>query len=539
MKKIPTSCRGVVSLYFFTLIFIIFSCRKDNRGEHNELRSPNDKFDYSEYKILYENSFKTYKSFSLGERLFNAIKGRDLMWDKGYVFERSDSSLVAEFTMVVDSTIICYAPPATAAKKTFANKTDAVFLTFHNGSRMNFYMKVVEDISEHKEKPLINAVHYTDIPAGFTGMVYYFTFDHKFINGWMYKNGALTAEATLVPSLGNSTDTKVLSTGSVSKPLNMAPNCETYETKFYNCYYGSWTSNGVTYSSEVTCDYMYSTTTTVCTGTGSGGGGSVGGGGGGGGGGTTPNPNPCVPVIEQPQVVSIKVIAGKNQVLNVPPPPPIGVDPGGGGNPPCPPVSNPPLTDIVNNLTGCNYAVVEKLRSKDLKGQVAGIMQSTFGTTDKVNAVFIESTDTYTRPAFSLPLTDRTRDGIHYYDYEIRINKNTLPSDASQEFKAAIFIHELLHGYLTFTNSSEANTQMLQHYDIATKYVDGIAQLLTNVFGLDKGKAVSLAIGGVKDLSVSNPVIYNQILNAHHTSQSQINLDYEFQRAGLDGTKCP
>ncbi|MBS7563606.1 hypothetical protein KHS38_04235 [Mucilaginibacter sp. Bleaf8] len=247
-------------------------------------------------------------------------------------------------------------------------------------------------------------------------------------------------------------------------------------------------------------------------------------------------------MIEQPQVVSIKVIAGKNQVLNVPPPPPIGGDPGGGGNTPCPPANNtsPALTDIKNELTGCNGVVVDKLKNKNMVGQVASIIQTTFGTTDKVNAMFIESTETYNRPAFSFPLKNVTKsDGSRQYDFLIRVNTNVLPRDASQEFKAAIFVHELLHGYLSYVNSSKANTQMLQHYDIATKYVNGIASLLNNVFGVNINIATSLALGGVKDLSVSNPTTYNQILKDHNTTQSQINVDYEYQRAGLEGTKCP
>lgn len=60
---------------------------------------------------------------------------------------------------------------------------------------------------------------------------------------------------------------------------------------------------------------------------------------------------------------------------------------------------------------------------------------------------------------------------------EIRVNTSILPSDASQDYKASIIVHEIIHGYLNYKGIDE-NNQLKQHMDIAHNYINSIVAVL-------------------------------------------------------------
>lgn len=154
-----------------------------------------------------------------------------------------------------------------------------------------------------------------------------------------------------------------------------------------------------------------------------------------------------------------------------------------------------------------------------------------------MNLHFIENENTNGAPAKAMKGNVTSVNGIKYIEYVIRVNTKLLPSDASQDYKAAILIHEILHSYM-LSNGSNVSSP-LQHAEMVEHYAQGVAQLLHDVFGTSTSDAIDLAINGVKDFKDYHPTEYAQALSKLGTLEGRAQLTYETQRAGLEGRLCP
>jgi hypothetical protein len=192
----------------------------------------------------------------------------------------------------------------------------------------------------------------------------------------------------------------------------------------------------------------------------------------------------------------------------------------------------PCAANIKNDLTGCNGKVVDQLTNKDLTGEIRDILQNDFNSSDNVNLHFIESTNTGGKPAASVVTKTASS-----YNVEIRVNTSVLPNDASQDYKASIIIHEIIHGYLNY-KTIDFNNQLKQHIDIAHNYITSIAAILEQAFGTDAENATALAFGGLKDFATAYPTDYAKLLNDNKITESIRNSDTEFQREGITGKRC-
>ena len=127
--------------------------------------------------------------------------------------------------------------------------------------------------------------------------------------------------------------------------------------------------------------------------------------------------------------------------------------------------------------------------------------------------------------------------GSNKLNVEIRVNTSILPNDASQDYKASIFIHEIIHSYYLYKGFN-LDDQLKQHTDIANNYINDIASMLKQAFGTPPADANALAFGGLKDFAVKYPTDYANLLQAHGLTESQRNSYTEFQREGLTGKSC-
>lgn len=219
------------------------------------------------------------------------------------------------------------------------------------------------------------------------------------------------------------------------------------------------------------------------------------------------------------------------------PPDPQPQDPGdgdnggviGGGTP-----SSPPPT-VTNDLTGCNGSVVNKLMDKNISNNISKILQDVFNKNDKTNLHFVSSTNTNGAPAITIVTSGANSTTVNM---EIRINPDVLPSDASQDYKASIIIHEIIHAYLDY-KKIDYNNQLKQHADLARDYISDIATMLHDAFGTDTENANALAFGGLKDFATKNPTEYADLLKAKDLTEGTRDFDSEMQRTGLHGTPCP
>jgi len=219
-----------------------------------------------------------------------------------------------------DTTLLTPGMQAVNDTVKYFSKTSAVFILRKDTINMGFFMKTNEDGTAAGYQPVINYLHYQQIPAGFTGNVLYFTFGRQFINGWQWVNGAISKTLSLgaitaqPPAQGNNAKLKT---------NEAAPVCIDVTYNYYIITRG----NGVITHE----DYVYSVTVTACVpgsdaGTGSPGGGTPSSGGGGGvaGGVTTPPTVPCNPASNPSSLIIVK-----GHVINQAAPPPGG---GGGGS---------------------------------------------------------------------------------------------------------------------------------------------------------------------------------------------------------------
>ncbi|WP_448700918.1 hypothetical protein ACFGVR_02530 [Mucilaginibacter sp. AW1-3] len=203
--------------------------------------------------------------------------------------------------------------------------------------------------------------------------------------------------------------------------------------------------------------------------------------------------------------------------------------------PPDPPA--PPAPDVKNDLTGCNKAVVDKLLAQGFTGAIADILHL-FNSSDKINMHFIESSNTNGGPALAYMTSPP---GSNVVNIEVRVNTSILPNGASQEYKAAVLSHEIIHAYLDY-KGIDLSSQLKQHTDIANDYVDDIASMLEQAFGLDTRNADALSLGGLNDFATQYPTDFAQLLTDRNLTKHDQGLIVAANKDGGVpgyGTPCP
>ncbi|MCC8408250.1 hypothetical protein LJ707_04865 [Mucilaginibacter sp. UR6-1] len=332
-KKLPSK---VISFAFVLIIAmtVIYSCRKESR-ESNATESVDEPkieaVDIEELKSIYEKETNLKVNALQGQNLQRFVRGKKVDWTHYFQKDRPDAKVI-DFDVEQDSNIVVLEQLKDGKKNNYRNNTKAVFLEYKDGKRLNFYMKVIEDVSVNGGFSVAKDVHYDYVPTNFNGLILYYTLDKSFMGGYRYSGGKPTKNISL-------NDKKLPGTSNVRNGLkvNLVQTCVTYDVYEVWCEWGGTPDNPYQYFHG--CDETYIGSVTECS-TSTGGGGGGGGGvpsdpGYGGGGGTPPTPNPCTPAAP---TVSVASKSGTLKVTLVQPPDGGGGG-GGGGTSPCPTVT--------------------------------------------------------------------------------------------------------------------------------------------------------------------------------------------------------
>jgi hypothetical protein len=235
--------------------------------------------------------------------------------------------------------------------------------------------------------------------------------------------------------------------------------------------------------------------------------------------------------------LAVDAIIGGHVTVNNIPAPPLPTD---GGAPPPPAQTSCsvdghakpcPVIDTIDNLTDpCLRSVAGKLFKNNLTGKIASILNDVFGSTDKVNLTFNQNTDSSAGASPAQTVGTPPSNGM----FSATITLNTAQvGESSQEYKAILMVHEVLHAYMDY--STPYMTQLQQHTAMAQKYVNDIKAFVQGLYPtLSDPDAYAMILNGMADVYGSNKTAYNAVLATFNTSQA----NYEFQRAGLSGTPC-
>jgi len=358
-----------IALLTIVTIIIVHSCRKDNKHPADQPTLTTINADIPALKAIYTNTQNNngLKTLSTGNGWLSLIRTVDVNWDTYTLQKRKDSSIVAEFEMKNDTGIFTLKKLNLGDSIKYASRTTVTFIKFKNGMRLNFFTKIIEDLTLSNHRSAIKNVHYNRVPSGFSGVILYYSLDKQFINGYHLKNGFVDGDISF-PGTGQQTKT----INSI-KPADMALPCTTYDVFETWCDYGGTVDDP--YEFQNGCGEELIGSFTACDSEGGGGGGGSVGGDTGGSSGGSPPANPCTPATPPVNVESVS--NGHLVIENLPVPPPGG---GSGETTPCPNdilISNAtpvkPCALKFKNITSGWMAV-------GVSGYKFGIQDNVFGT---------------------------------------------------------------------------------------------------------------------------------------------------------------
>lgn len=210
MKKNYQTWCGLPLIILLTAL-IIYSCKKNNVQEiagttaFNNINLTKLQRLYNQYTRPFVTRKYSTKSL-LDTSKLNFILNLNVSWDKPYVFNRTDSNQVTEFSMKTDSGLFTLTQLQNDQPVNYRNKTSLIFVnnpSKPHGKQLGFFMKVIEDLNSKSIGSVIDQVHYGRVPQEFSGMVLYFTLGKVYINGYVYRNGKVVRQVTL--NNGNNT----------------------------------------------------------------------------------------------------------------------------------------------------------------------------------------------------------------------------------------------------------------------------------------------------------------------------------------------
>lgn len=430
MKKYFTSVlllRSSVILLLAMTLFITNSCKKDTQSL-TSLSSGNE-IDLSVLQKIYNNdTINASTSVSM-------INTRNVKWDRIYLQQRAKSRVI-EFDLAGDNHIWTKSPnPAN-----YLNKASVVFIDFNNGTRLNFYMKVIEDHTDTTKQSLIRYVHYNSVPAGFNGEVMFYSLTNQFINGYNYVNGKIVSRCTAII-------TNITNGGRIqsTNPKIATMSIETYCVGDYTVVSWDAATCGCSGGSTVTYNGDICFISISDDGSANGGGGAVAGDSGGSGGGdsygSAPQPDPCntpaPPVNNSPYPNAIHVIGGHaviQQVAGCPPVIP----------PPTSPDDAAPIQDAIDPKFRCAKSILAQLST--LNSDLARLLNNAFNQNSQFTVTFHDGDATYF--ASKPTLDGETRQNPNNRNIsDVYISPSVL-LNASNEYIIATMYHEALHAYL-------------------------------------------------------------------------------------------
>ncbi len=177
---------------------LLYSCRKDfSSVVTNDKPSLIDPASYQSVfnsAILSKGGLKKSNSFD-EQKPSPIITSSNVLWDTGVKYKLDDSTNVTEFSVKSDSALIAL-DAIEGNRNSYNNKTTAVFIEKKNGVKIYFFMKAIEDRSDSNTPTTLANLHYRKVPSSFTGLIMFFSFDRKFLNGYTYAQGSIAGRVS-------------------------------------------------------------------------------------------------------------------------------------------------------------------------------------------------------------------------------------------------------------------------------------------------------------------------------------------------------
>jgi hypothetical protein len=204
LKKTAIFKSGI-ALLIVLAVFVVHSCKK-NQSVIKSNTTLNEAIDITKLKILYKTDTTAGKLtvMDMGVPSSAMIKDGTVEWDSLRTYQR-ETSKVFEFELKKPSDLWTFGVPPTKS----INKNSVIFLMFNDGTNVNLYMKVIEDLRNGTTSK-IKQVHYMSIPNGFNGQVLYYTLNKHFVNGYNYVDGKING--AFIPTDVNNDKQQTLST---------------------------------------------------------------------------------------------------------------------------------------------------------------------------------------------------------------------------------------------------------------------------------------------------------------------------------------
>lgn len=191
-----------------------------------------------------------------------------------------------------------------------------------------------------------------------------------------------------------------------------------------------------------------------------------------------------------------------------------------------------PSFKIKNSISPDDYPClrsgVNEAINKNFSSEIQKLILDVFDESENFN-IEIEAFD----------FQDNTLDGTCVPTYiqpdgsyaKFLISINTHLENTSQEYITATVFHEFTHAYLDYLDlPNYSPNDSISHEEMATKYLDRLASILTVQYGISRSHAEALSWGG---LGGSN--LYNNLSVDKKNYIGQINYAYKY---GDLGTKC-
>jgi hypothetical protein len=183
--------------------------------------------------------------------------------------------------------------------------------------------------------------------------------------------------------------------------------------------------------------------------------------------------------------------------------------------------------EIKNNLTNsCFIQVFNDLQSMNVEGVISTILYD-FGQRNSGCDFTIENKN--------IPPVLNENGSVRYQfgttDNQNIVLNETSMKQASQEFIAAVIMHEMLHVYI---NSKEE----VDHFQIAERYVKPIAELLQRKYGIkNKKEALAIAVTGLRKSSNYYLILADlELLEEDVTNYFNVHLNLKLKKE--NGTYC-
>lgn len=162
--------------------------------------------------------------------------------------------------------------------------------------------------------------------------------------------------------------------------------------------------------------------------------------------------------------------------------------------------SAPKIENLVKDP--CLANIVQKIIEKDLANAMSKRILALFDKSETMNLYFVDrSTNVDDKPG-NFRLTYFPKTGIS--NYVIYLDLTKMPATASNEYKAAVIIHEITHAIIRSNLTSEENKAMLgaeKHYIMLQNYIQEMKVFLQETFTLNDQEALSMIFEGISDLN--------------------------------------